>query len=91
MSFNVICICINARMKYIIRQRRGVSVIISNVIISVLLHLKKQWDGQESLTILRLAVLLELLDVGVHRGLPRKGVLLLVVYYSFLPDIPRHD
>jgi hypothetical protein len=61
MSFDVICICIDARMKYIIRQRQGVSVIISNVIISVLLHLKKQRDEQESLTILRLVVLLELL------------------------------
>ena len=61
MSFDVICICIDAIMKYIIRQRQGVSVIISNVIISVLLHLKKQRDEQESLTILRLVVLLELL------------------------------
>ena len=61
MSFDVIYICIDARMKYIIRQRQGVSVIISNVIISVLLHLKKQRDEQESLTILRLVVLLELL------------------------------
>jgi hypothetical protein len=58
MSFDVICICIDARMKYIIRQRQGVSVIISNVIISVLFHLKKQRDEQESLTILRLVVLL---------------------------------